>query len=103
MNVRDELLEELKKFRSFMVYHDVPLSNGKKLGIQQVSIFDKVESHWNGSVLKFWSGNDDKSFSRMFLNSEIEDYKFGDSVKGLDILRIYIKDCDEVAEIVCSR
>jgi hypothetical protein len=47
--------------------------------------------------------NDDRSFSRMFLNAEIEKYEFCDPVQGLDILRIHIKDCDEIAEIVCNR
>lgn len=101
--MKNQLLEDLQEFRSFMVYKNVPLTGINRLGIAQVAIYDNVKLHWNGSVLKFWYGDEDCSDGRMFLDSDIERYWFDVTEQGMDRMTVMIKNCPEVVEILCSR
>jgi hypothetical protein len=99
---KEELLEQLQKYGSFVVYKLVNLTTEERRGIDQTTCYHNVKLDWNGSVFKFWDGKENETFNKMLINSSIDSYEIEPHPMG-DKIVVHIENCLETVEIICNK
>ncbi|MBR0596953.1 hypothetical protein [Sinanaerobacter chloroacetimidivorans] len=101
VDLRDELLVQLKHFREFKVVNLVCAEDYEKKFVFQTAIYDHVALVWGKTYIKFWDGDEKNTYHYMFINADIIKADWFQTDGGGSKAVIQISGCPDPVEIIC--